>query len=451
MPRCTRIKLNKGIVESLEADGQDRLYWDSELPAFGLRVHPSGSKSYFVDYYSDGKRGRMSLGAHGVLTCDEARRRAREILVGAEKGVDPLEERREARRGMSLAEFWREVYFPDAAARWKKTTRYETERIWRVEIEPRLGTRRLDAIRPADLAKLHRSMKDRPGLANLCLRILRAVFIKAVQLQAIPGTPLVGIRPFPLKKRERFLNAAEIAVLFRALSEEENFWTVGGKPRAGESSGRGGRGMKETESRGISPSAASLFRLLCYTGARLREIMLARWDWVNWTDRTLELPDSKTGPKRIPLAQPVIDELQRLYAARSQNAWIIEGGIAGKPFTAPVRPWLRVCARANAIWNEERRKNKLDPQEPGPFSGLRIHDLRHNAASVGVAAGLPLFSIGKVLGHKNASTTEKYSHLALDPIQPAAEVIAARIQEAVTAPQARLLDVPMKKAEGGTQ
>jgi len=430
MPRCTRIKLNKGIVESLEADGQDRLYWDSELAAFGLRVHPSGSKSYFVDYYANGKRGRMSLGAHGVLTCDEARRRAREILVGAEKGQNPLEEKRAARRTMTLAEFW-PLYMESASARWKPSSAKLFEYVWGHCIEPHLGGARLDSIRPGHLTKWQGTQKAAPGQGNCAFRLLKSILNYAVRLELIGKNPAAAVKAFKERKRERFLSDEETKRLFDAIAAEE---AAGGKKavaREGKSAGRGGKGMAEVESRGITPFQAGLFRLLALTGARLNEIAACEWDWIDRERRVIRLPDSKTGQKTVWLSSAALAEIERLWSLRTQGRFLIEGD----------KPGARLV-NAHKAWDRVRRRAGLQD--------VKIHTLRHNFASAGVMGSIGLPLVGAALGHRDSRTTSRYSHLADSPVAEAVELISGKIVEAARNGGAKILPIE-KKAEGAGQ
>ena len=170
--------------------------------------------------------------------------------------------------------------------------------------------------------------------------------------------------------------------------------------------------------------------MLMLTGARLREVMLARWDWVNWDARCLELPDSKTGAKRVPLSSHALDELRRLLAVRTAgHEYIIEGRVAGRPLNNPQDPWQRVRTRAD-------------------LRGVRIHDLRHSFASMGVELGMGLPIIGKALGHSSVDTTQRYAHLDADPVLAAAERIGGEILACSRVVPAEVVEVNPEKKHG---
>ena len=154
---------------------------------------------------------------------------------------------------------------------------------------------------------------------------------------------------------------------------------------------------------------AGAIRLLLLTGARVSEVLSARWDWVAWDRRVIELPDSKTGAKPLFLSEAAMAVLRNLRDDDEEHPFIIRGRFAERPLVNIAKPWRRICALA-----------KLE--------NVRIHDLRHTAASVGVAAGTSLPIIGRLLGHSQSQTTQRYAHVDLDP----ALVAADKIGEAIT-------------------
>jgi integrase len=163
----------------------------------------------------------------------------------------------------------------------------------------------------------------------------------------------------------------------------------------------------------IDPHAAAALRLLIFTGARLREILHLRWEWVHFERGLLLLPDSKTGNKAIVLNAPAIKVLADLPR---MGAYVIAGKAAGtydeRPRSDLNRPWRAVARHAG-------------------LTGVRIHDLRHTHASFGVGAGLGLPIIGRLLGHAHATTTARYAHLDVDPLRRASGHIGNLLAEAM--------------------
>jgi len=159
----------------------------------------------------------------------------------------------------------------------------------------------------------------------------------------------------------------------------------------------------------IGPHAAAALRLFLFTGARLREILHLQWQHADFERGLLFLPDSKTGKKTIVLSGPAVNVLATIPRV---GTYVIAGNNPGKPRADLKRPWELVCQRAR-------------------LEGVRIHDLRHSFASVGAGGGLGLPIIGKLLGHADVKTTQRYAHLDNDPLRRATDIIAGKIAAAM--------------------
>jgi integrase len=200
------------------------------------------------------------------------------------------------------------------------------------------------------------------------------------------SNPRKHIRKYAEEKRERFLSAAELR--------------------------RIGEVLREIESEGVElPSAILAARLLILTGCRLGEIMTLKWDYVDFDENVLRLPDSKSGKKIVHLGAPAVEYL--LDAQRIDgNPFVIAGTLPAKPLSDLQPFWQRVRARAGV-------------------KDVRIHDLRHTFASTAVASGQGLPMIGKLLGHTQVQTTARYAHLAAEPVKTAADSISKSLREAL--------------------
>lgn len=225
-----------------------------------------------------------------------------------------------------------------------------------------------------------------PGTAARSLAVLGAMLEWAAHpdRKLIPANPAKGVKLLKSGKRERFLSEAELAKLGDALA------------------------AMEAEHQ-LSATATAAIRLLLLSGCRKAEILTLRWEWVDIERRVLRLPDSKTGPKVVPLAAAAIKLLTELPRG---GDYVLPAAKGAGHYTGLQKDWERVRARAG-------------------IGGVRIHDLRHSFASFAVADGNSLYLIGKVLGHKQARTTEIYAHLADDPIRAVADRTAARIAAAM--------------------
>lgn len=372
---------------------------DTGQPALFARIHEGGVVSWVLRYTFKGKRRRLRIGGWPTWTPQEARRRAKLLLAGAEMGIDPAEEARG--RETSGAVTWGalvERYLdhcrtrpkPLKPATWeqyRQTLHDYTMEAW--------GGRPLADIARRDVVSLHGEIgKTRPRVANRTVAIIRAAFNFAMDQEIIASNPALRVPLFAERRRERVLVGDERERLLAAIAELEAIGEVAAVERAGESHGRGGQGMKEIAPRGISPHAAALFRLLLATGARLREIMHCRWGWVHAQDDPphIAIPPAEhkggaqTGkPRVIYLLPEAVEEIRKLEGIRTSE-WLIEGRAPGRPLDSPRKAWGRVCAAAG-------------------IEGLTPHGLRHSWVSSLVNAGVSPALIQRGAGHQQLSTT----------------------------------------------
>ena len=373
-------KLIKRVVEAAEARPKEYYIWDEDIPGLGLRVLPSGRKQYIVQYRAGRRSRRMSLGPSTVLTPEQARNRALDVLADARGGKDPAADRDAHRRALTIKDLVERFDEQHISIRIKKYTATEYRRLLKKHILPRLGSFLIAEVTRADIATFHHNMRHIPYQANRCLEIISKMFNLAELWGLRPdgSNPRRLIQKYPEVKRERFLSLDEIKHLGNVLREMEM-------------------------ERLVMPSAALAVRLLLYTGCRLSEIMTLKWEYVDLEGAALHLPDSKTGAKTVYLGRPAVELLEKAPAIVG-NPWVITGTLPGSRLNELQHSWRRVRARAG-------------------LDDVRIHDLRHTFASTAVAAGQSLPMIGKLLGHTQVQTTARYAHLAASPVKGAADAI----------------------------
>ena len=381
-------KLTKRTIDATEPQATEFFLWDEGIPGFGLRVMPSGRKSFVVQFRAGRRARRMSLGPSTVLTCDQARTRAITIIAAVKNGEDPAADRAAKRNAATVSDLADRFDKEHIAVRLKASTAKEYRSNLKRFILPALGRLAVPEITRADVAKFHHDLRHIPYQANRCIEVVSKMFVLAEMWGLRPdgSNPRKHIRKYPEEKRERFLSAAELR--------------------------RIGEVLREMESERIELSSAILAaRLLILTGCRLGEIMTLKWDYVDFDERALRLPDSKTGKKVVHVGAPAVEYLQ--VAPRVDgNPWVITGTLPGKPLSDLQPFWQRVRARAGV-------------------KDVRIHDLRHTFASTAVASGQGLPMIGKLLGHTQVQTTARYAHLAADPVRSAANSVATSLREAL--------------------
>jgi integrase len=389
------VKLTKRVVDELAPDpaGRDRWAWDSELRGFGLRVLPSGVRSYAVQYRDQsGRTRRISLGRHGVLTPDLARKLAVQRLAEVARGENPSVERRAARTKArqtqtvrQLAErFLREHVDAKRKPRTAKHYRYVLDD----HILPDLGPLAVDAVTRDDVEALHLRMRTTPTTANRALAVLSKMFnlAEAWRLRPLQSNPCYRLERYPERARDRFYGDHELKQIGAALNEAER-------------------------TRTIPDGAIASLRLLALTGCRASEILELRWADVDFEAGVLRLRDAKAGARAVPLGAPAITLLQELPRHGEQ---VVSGRKPGSQLTLPA---------LEAAWKKVRTAAGL--------TNARIHDLRHTVGTYAGQAGLNAFIVRDVLGHKGLAMTGRYVSADTAPLRRAADEVAGRVATAL--------------------
>ena len=357
-------------------------YYSDTLPGFLLEVRASGGSTYYQRYHDQaGRLKAYKLGSAADITFDKAKKFAMKIRSRAVVGEDPVEAKREQRAVPTYGEFASRYLSHTATYQRSPET---TDRYMRKHILTRWGKVLLSDIRQEDAAAWLGEMA-RKGLAAATIERARVVFSHSLKLAlqwGVPGmdkNPIVGIPRPPLNNaRERYLTTEEAQRLRSAVERSRN------------------------------KQLKYIVGLLLLCGCRVNELLQSEWSHFDLERRLWRIPQSKSGKARfVPLSRGALDLIAELPRYPSCPYLI--------PNPKTKKPWVGIFMS----WDTARKQAGMPD--------LRIHDLRHSAASFMAAAGLDLYTIGKVLGHANYKTTQRYAHLQSDQLIAAVEAGAAKL------------------------
>ena len=360
-----RNRLTDAAVLRLRPRQREYTVWDRS--GLGVRVRPTGGKSFVLLHDAGGRSRRVSIGPVSTMTVAEARR------AYLARQAKPEPERKKARSVPLFGEFaageWMEAHWE----RYKPSTRRMVTSLLDNRLLPAFGSRPLDRIDPARIARWFDDFsRTAPGNANHGLDLLRQIMHYAIARGHVETNPARGIRRNPRTPRTRFLSREEIDRLL---------------------------GVLDRQTRKSGREQADIVRLLLLTGCRRGEIMRLRWSEVDG-DRLL-LADTKTGPRTVPLNSRARRILER--QPRRGSAFV---------FPSPRDP-SRPRGPQLGLWYRVRREAGIED--------VRLHDLRHTHASHAVMNGVPVPVVSRLLGHSSVGMTLRYAHLADRDIEEAAE------------------------------
>tara|TARA_R110000824_G_scaffold119416_1_gene273509 strand:+ start:149 stop:1408 length:1260 start_codon:yes stop_codon:yes gene_type:complete len=401
-----KAKITKRTVDAAKAGDKDSFLWDSEIKGFGLKVTPKGRKVYVLQYRIHGALRRFTIGTHGSpWTPDEARDEALRLLGLAKDGKDPSNAKKAEREAKTVSQLC-DLYLKEGCGT-KKASTIATDK-GRIErhIKPLLGKKRVKDVTPNDIKKFlndvasgktaadiktgkhgRARVSGGKGTATRTVGLLGGIFSFAIDGGMRSDNPVRGVKRYADRRNERYLSPKELAMLGDALTA--------------------------AEAEGENRLAINALRLLILTGCRKSEILTLQWKHVNFETGYLELPESKTGQKRVPLGAPALELLTT------------QPRINGNPYVFPGEKEGKHLVGLPKVWNRIKQKAEL--------TDVRLHDLRHSFASVGAGAGMGLAVVGKLLGHRDPKTTARYAHIADDPAKAAADRISISIANVLSA------------------
>jgi integrase len=403
------MKLTKRTIDAARPDGTDRVLWDDDLRGFGLRIKPSGLKSYMIQFRNrQGQSRRLTVGQSGRLTPDEARREARRLLSDVERGLDPVERRAQERHAITVSDLCSE-YLANAEAGLiigrrglpKKASTLEIDRgrIAR-HIVPLLGKKPLKDLTSADIkrfldavstGKTAALVKTRPrGLARVTggstaavrsVGLLGGMLTYAREMGYVEQNAARGVRK-PADKRRSFRLAPEE---YRSL----------------------GRALETAEGNGEHWQGTSAIRLIALTGCRRSEILNLKWSEVDFKGCCLRLGDTKTRASLRPLPEPAHAIMARL---KRDGDYVFPAVNRADRSYASVFPkaWRRIVS-----------------------TNYSPHGLRHAYASAAHELGLGELTIKALLGHARIGVTSGYVATVDSFLLASAENVAGYIAAAM--------------------
>jgi integrase len=397
-----RLKLNEKALRDAELRaGVSYQIFDTEVIGFAVRVQSSGARTFTIDYRHAGRQRRMNIGRWPEWSVTAARERAKELRRAIDEGRDPLavrEDFREAPRVKDMIDRYITEHLPKLA----KNNAGDQVSMLRKMLEPAWGNKLVTEITKSDVARFldfvaegrPRPSKAKPNnrarklqghkptpiRANRMGEVLRKMFTLAMEWEWRADNPAQGFHRRIEQARERFLGPEELTRIAAVLDNAE-------------------------DQRG-----AAIIRMCMLTGARVGEVRTARFEQFNLDYAIWSKPAATTKQRkihRVPISQEVVTILrQRQMVVPNGNPWLFPGEVIGQPVREIRRFWARV-------------------QKEADLPDVRIHDLRHTFASLLVSGGASLEMIGRLLGHSQMQTTQRYAHLMDSPLRAGVDTVAS--------------------------
>lgn len=385
-------KIGQRMIERLNPPKQgSRIEYDKEIPGFGIRVTGAGVKSFVLNYHVNGRERRITIGRWPEWSADAAREEALDLRKEINTGKDPLHERELKRAEGTVAELAKDYLERHAIPHKRQSSLRNDRQMLNNIILPRLGKLKVSAVGRRDIESLHHSFKATPYRANRVLSLLSTMFFLAGKWGMRADNPTKGIPRFHEDRRETWLTAEQLEKLEAALNSYPQ------------------------------QEAANVLRLLILTGSREGEVLGATWDQFDLQRGIWTKPSHHTKQKKIehvPLSKAALLVLTPM-AEQKTSPYLFPGKAKGtaKARVSIRRPWVQVCKAAD-LAAEVRipgKRKELIRYKPT----IRIHDLRHTYASHLVSRGTSLHIVGKLLGHTQAQTTQRYAHVADEALRSA--------------------------------
>ena len=362
-------------IKALGPTKKRRTVWEGGT-GFGVRVEPTGTKSFVLWYRFHGKAEGITLGRYPKMSLSEAREEAAKIRVKITKGLDPKikiqEDKRANREAYTVADLVDE-YLEKWAKPRKKSWR-EDERILKKDVLPLWGRRKAKDLRRRDIVLLIDKVVDRgaPIQANRVLATVRKMFNFALSRSTLEQSPCVAIQaPAKENRRDRVLSDDDI----------RNLWCNLDKCR-------------------MSKGIRLILKLLLVTAQRKGEIAFSEWKEFDFNTGWWTIPKEKSKnalPHRVPLSKMTLDLLNTAKELSNNSRWVFPGRSGDKSITGP------------AIDHAVR-----DNIETLKIKDFTPHDLRRTTASKITSMGISRLVVSRILNHAESGITAVYDRHSYD-------------------------------------
>ena len=362
-------------------------YCDDELPGLYVEVRSTrqGQGTYYLRYKdSSGKTCHQKIGRTVQMSLTDARKQVKALKAEIALGADPRAEDKARKAILTFKEFFDKHYLPYVAVRkrsWKRD-----EELYRLRIKDKFGNLRLNQISRQQIMGFHTELKDEGLAASTCnhhIKLLRHAFNLAVEWELLDKNPVTRVSLFNEdNKVEHYLDEDELDRLLTILRTDSN------------------------------RTVCRIAIYLLSTGARLNEVLQAKWSQVDLKNRVWRIPASNSKSKRVravPLNDSAIAILSELDT-KDKFDYLFINHQSEEPYTTIHKVWMRI-----------RKAAKLPH--------LRIHDLRHQYASFPVNSGRSLYEVQQILGHSDPSVTTRYAHLSTKSLHDAANSASVLISQ----------------------
>lgn len=369
-------RLTSRRVEAAAPRSKPWCMWCTDLPGFGCRISPGGTRTYVVRYRNRaGATRTFTIGSAARLPADLARDHALQVFAAVARGDDPAASRADYRQAPTMADLfdrWAAEYAPKLRASTVRAYR----QVWAAYMAPAWAARKVQDLDQDAVGRLHAQMGATPYLANRMLAFTSVLLNLAEgwKMRPVRSNPCHLVRRYPERRRGMVPEPAQLPALWQAIDALRTLAAAARYPA-------------------MTRRHAGFFALLLLTGCRRGELLGARADQVRRDRQVLVLPTTKTdcGQPQVveltPEALAVIDALP----AEPGSPWLFPGRLVGQHMAPPYRRWKAVARAAG-------------------MPGMRLHDLRHTVGTYAHQAGASQRVVAQLLRHRQLSTTERYTH-----------------------------------------